>query len=326
VRDVRSDAQEAERTGPASRPTLRSQDLVMLPVLRALLLERSVTRAGEAVGLSQPATSAALARLRRRFGDQLLVRVGRDYELSPFAAGLLTRLETANEALERLFGGEFDPVTTVREFTLTLSDYTVAILAEEVNRILAVEAPGGTMDLRPLTTTSAFDIDALLRQNDGVIVPRELVRGYPGLVLFQDRWVCIVAESNTAVGDELTLEHLATLPLITQYSRLDPMHYTPVRQLRSVGIEPHITMTADSFLTVPFLVAESNRFAFLQERIARRLAHAVPVRVLPSPIDVGRVTLALCWHPAVTDDPAHRWFRGLLSRAAQQVAQDLPNP
>jgi DNA-binding transcriptional LysR family regulator len=296
----------------------------MLPVLRALLVERSVTRAGEAVGLSQPATSAALARLRRRFGDELLVRVGREYELTPLAAGLLSRLEAATEALERLFGDEFDPATTSRVFTLTLSDYTVAIMGEEVNRILADEAPGASIDLRYLSTETGFDVDALIRQNDGVILPREAVQGYPGALLLHDRWVCIVAESNDAVGDELTLEDLATLPFVTQYTRVDPAHYAPLRQVRALGIEPHVDVVIDSFLSVPFLVAASNRVAFLHERLARLLAPVVPVRIVPSPIDLGPVTLAVRWHPSLTEDPAHRWFRGVLVRAAERVMQRGP--
>jgi hypothetical protein len=109
------------RTPEQSGRILRNQDVATLPVLRALLVERNVTRAGESLGLSQPATSAVLARLRRRFGDQLLIRVGRDYELTPLAASLLSRIESATEALERVFGDDFDPATTNRQFSLALS-------------------------------------------------------------------------------------------------------------------------------------------------------------------------------------------------------------
>ncbi|MDF3140461.1 MULTISPECIES: LysR family transcriptional regulator [unclassified Streptomyces] len=102
---------------------------------------------GEVVGLSQPATSAAPTRLRRRFGDDLLVRVGRAYELTPFAATLLVRLETATGALERLFGEQFDPNTTTWQFSVTSSDYAVAALPAAVNEVLASEpgdAPAST--------------------------------------------------------------------------------------------------------------------------------------------------------------------------------------
>lgn len=298
---------------------LRSQDLVTLPVLRALLIERSVTRAGETVGLSQPATSAVLARLRRRFGDQLLVRVGRQYELTPLAASLLSRLETATEALERLFGDEFDPGTTTRRFTLAVSDYVVAVMSEELNRILATEAPRATLDIQQLTAAAHLDADTLIRHADGVVLPHELVQGYPGQPLLEDRWVGIVAKSNTVVGTELTLEHLATLPWVSPLSRMDPGSATePLRRLRSLGIDPQIEVTTDSFVSVPFLVAGSNRIAFLHERLAHRLTPIVAVRVLPSPVDVS-VALSLRWHHRLTEDPGHLWFRGVLQRAAQQA-------
>ncbi|MDX2548438.1 LysR family transcriptional regulator [Streptomyces sp. WI04-05B] len=299
---------------------LRNQDVATLPVLRALLVERNVTRAGESLGLSQPATSAVLARLRRRFGDQLLIRVGRDYELTPLAASLLSRIESATEALERVFGDDFDPATTNRQFSLALSDYTVAILFEELNRILAEEAPGAGLDLRPLTTSSHFDADALIRHTDGVVLPHELVQGYPGRLLLRDRWVCVVAESNTVISSEPTLAELALLPWVSQFTHSDPVSFPALRHLRSNGIEPHVEVVTDSFLSVPFLLAGSNRVAFLQERLARRLAPVAPVRILPSPVDIGPLNLSLRWHPTMSDDPGHRWFRDALGRAAERVA------
>lgn len=298
---------------------MRSQDAATLPVLRALLVERNVTRAGESLGLSQPATSAVLARLRRRFGDELLVRVGRDYELTPLAAGLLSRIEAAADALERVFGQEFDPATTTRQFTLAISDYTVAVLFEELNRVLAEEAPGAGLDLRPLTTLSHFDADALIRNTDVVVVPHELVQDYPSQSLLRDHWVCVVAETNASVGSELTLTELAALPWVSQYTHSEPAVFPALRQLRSYGMEPHVEVVTDSFLSVPFLVAGSNRIAFLQERLARRLAPVAPIRILRSPVDVGPLNLSLRWHPTVTDEPGHRWFRGVLMRAAERV-------
>jgi hypothetical protein len=86
-----------------------------------------------------------------------------------------------------------------------------------------VESPGSpSIDIRHLTAADAFDVDALLRHNDGVILPREIVRGYPGVDLIDDRWVCIVDQANDAVADHVTVEHLESLPLVSTYSRRDP--------------------------------------------------------------------------------------------------------
>jgi DNA-binding transcriptional LysR family regulator len=112
-----------------------------------------------------------------------------------------------------------------------------------------------------------------------------------------------VADTNTAVGSELTLAELAALPWVSQYTHSDPASFPALRHLRSNGIEPHVEVVTDSFLSVPFLVAGSNRVAYLQERLARRLAPVAPVRILPSPVDVGPLNLTLRWHPTLTDEP-----------------------
>ena len=103
---------------------LASLDLNLILVLRELLRERNVTRAAERVGVTQPAVSAALSRLRRHFGDDLLVRVSRGYVLSPLAVQLERQVEEICAAAEQLFsaGADFDPASTRREFTLMMAE------------------------------------------------------------------------------------------------------------------------------------------------------------------------------------------------------------
>src|SRR5262249_48036465 len=100
----------------------------------------------------------------------------------------------------------------------------------------------------------------------------------------------------------------------------------PLRALRSLGVEPHIDVVTDGFLSVPFLVAGSDRVAFLHERLARRLAAAVPIRVLRSPVPAPPVTLSLRWHPTLTDDSGHLWFREMLRHAASFAAGESSSP
>src|SRR5579863_7300856 len=104
---------------------LAGLDTNLVVALRALLTERNVTRAGQRIGLSQPAMSAALARLRRHFGDELLVRSGAGYELTPLGTVLLDRAVAACEMLERLFASQasFEPDNEEREFVILTSDY-----------------------------------------------------------------------------------------------------------------------------------------------------------------------------------------------------------
>src|SRR5215471_12155186 len=123
---------------------LGGTDLNLLLPLKVLLEEGNVTKAGQRLALSQPAMSAALARLRRRFDDELLVRAGRDYELTPFARDLLPEVQHA----VRLVGAalnleeEFEPRTSRRTFRLTMSDYAIAVVHEPLVRLVEAEAPG----------------------------------------------------------------------------------------------------------------------------------------------------------------------------------------
>ncbi|MBA2946846.1 LysR family transcriptional regulator [Streptomyces himalayensis] len=312
---------EGDGSGSGSRTIIRSQDLVSLPVLRALLRERNVTRAGETIGLTQSATSNALARLRRRFGDELLVRVGRRYELTPLAQGLLDRADQAFDALERVFEDPFDPATSTREFALALSDYSLTVLSGALVPILRAEAPGIRLNLEQLSLRGAGDFEELLRHSDGVVLPPDYIRGHPRMRLFQDRWICLVG-TEAPVGDTVTTDDLAHLPWVSPFGPSLRSSAPPVRQLRALGIEPRIEVSVDSFHSAPHLVAGTDRIAFIPGMLARYLDDFPGLRVLSSPLARNEHLLSLYWDASETNDPGHRWFRGVLQRAAAQVMKE----
>ncbi len=130
--------------------TLGGTDLNLLLSLKVLLEEGNVTRAGQRLELSQPAMSAALARLRRRFDDELLVRAGRDYVLTPFARELLPEVQHSVRLLSRALQLEddFDPCESVRTFRLSMSDYAIAVVHEPLLRLIGSTAPGVRLDDR----------------------------------------------------------------------------------------------------------------------------------------------------------------------------------
>ena len=123
---------------------LREVDANLLLSLHALLEERNLTHAGERMTMSQPAMSGALARLRKHFDDELLVRVGRGFELTPLAERLRPVVDEAVEAAEALLGNqrEFDPASSNRRFAVSMSEYAMTVLAEPLTRLLAEQAPG----------------------------------------------------------------------------------------------------------------------------------------------------------------------------------------
>ncbi|MEU6841714.1 LysR family transcriptional regulator [Streptomyces sp. NPDC046716] len=297
---------------------LSSLDLNLVVALRALLEERNVTRAGKRVGLSQPAMSAALARLRRHFDDDLLARNGAHYELTALGQVLLERTSTACDLLERLFSSQadFDPATESRTFSLIASDYAVAVFGTPLARLVHAEAPHVRLRFTQTPTTVVEDLGVLLSTTDGLLMPHGVVGDMPRTDLFHDEWVFLVSRTNTDVGEQLTRDQLAHLPWVTYQRTYDA---PAVRQLAMLGIEPRVEVSVDSFTMLPFLVAGTHRIALIQRRLAHLMHDLAAVRLVPPPYEAVPLQEALWWHPLHTHDSTHIWLR----RAAQRVAAEL---
>ena len=176
---------------------LGGTDLNLLVPLKVLLEEGNVTRAGHRLELSQPAMSAALARLRRRFDDELLIRAGRDYELTPFARDLLPEVQHAVRLMARALHleDEFDPATSRRSFRMAMSDYAIAVVHEPLVRLMHETAPGVRLTIENLGPESRSS-DRVLLDYDALIAP--LGFGFPGesRPLWRDRMVLIATAAT----------------------------------------------------------------------------------------------------------------------------------
>lgn len=306
--------------GMAVDRVLANLDLNLLLTLDALLRERNVTRTAERLGVSQPAVSGALSRLRRHFGDQLLVRVGNRYDLTPLATRVAALTGPALAGVRRVFDAtaEFDPSGLDREFTIVSSDYAATILAPLIARRFAAQAPGARLRLQQTTPYAVDHAADTLRSADGLIIPHGFVTGLPYLDLYADRWVCVVSAGHPDVGDELTMDQLAELPWVVIFDR--PTAFAPAsRQLRMLGIEARVEVVVDGFAQMPFLVAGTRRVALLQERLARLVAPVAGIRILDCPFDVVPVAEAFWWNPMFRNDPAHMWLRDVLLSASAEL-------
>lgn len=302
---------------------LASLDLNLVVALRALLQERNVTRAGQRIGLSQPAMSAALARLRRHFDDDLLARVGGGYELTALGRALLDRTTTACDLLERVFASqaEFDPSREEHEFTLIASDYAVAVFGTELARTIQAEAPGIRLRFKQVPNEIIDDTGSLLSTVDGLLLPHGIIRGFPVVELYQDSWVFLVADDNSEVGEQLTLDDLARLPWVMYQRAYDA---PAARQIAMLGIEPRVAVSVDSFQLMPLLVAGTRRVALLQRRLADELVGLAHVRIMEPPYDAVPIQQALWWHPVHMHDAAHMWLRETMARVAEMMEAGRP--
>lgn len=309
-------------------------DWNLVPLLNALLRERNVSRAARRIGVSQSAASGALARLRRFFDDDLLVRNGHGYDLTPVAEQLLPLAAAAVVSTRSLVEATeaFDPATTSREFVLLANDYSTVTIGTAVSRALAVEAPAAQLQLvspaaaaaeaeerRPgsgETTTIPADVA-------GWIVPQDQFRSFPSSGTFTDTWVCVVADDHPEIGDHLTYDDLVEAPWVA--FSIPGLHRLPkLRPLLAHGIDPRIEVVTDTFAAIPFLVPGTRRLALVQSRLGRRFADVAGIRVLEPPVALPPLQLTMVWHPDLTSDHGHRWFRELVARCCDEVGRSTP--
>nr|WP_274636102.1 LysR family transcriptional regulator [Microbacterium bovistercoris] len=299
-------------------------DLNLLVSLDALLTERSVTRAAERLHLSQPALSASLARLRTHFGDPILARRGNTYELTPFALRLIDHTTTALDAARRVFESQaaWEPTESTREFSVYGSDHAFATIGTVVTRLAAERAPGVRFRFLLHTPTVVEDAANRLRSADTMIIPHGFLSDLPYADLWRDGWVAVVADANDAVGDELTMENLRTLPFVMTYASRSA--FTSVgRQIQQLGVEPRVDVVVESFLALPHFVVGSRRVGLIQSALVPLARQVGGVRIVRLPFAATPLVNALWWHPVHTRDPEHAWMRELFTEAGRIVEEGV---
>ncbi|MER5194019.1 LysR family transcriptional regulator [Streptomyces sp. NPDC002755] len=298
-------------------------DLNLLVALEALLEEKNVTHAGVRLSTSQSAMSGSLARLRRHFNDELLIRMGREYELTPLAERLLpvvqASLHKAEEALS--LTRHFDPSRSRQRFSVVMSDYVMTVFVEPLLRVIAQEAPGVRIDVHPIVD-GQLETETHLRCHDLMVVPL----GYqlPGVseAVMHDRFVCIVDPDHPRLVDgRLSLTDLAQMP---HAASAIGKSLTPTdRQLETLGIVPRVQVSTPGFSVLPFLVAGTELVALVPERLARRYEGFARCAVVPTPFPDVPLVEAMYWHHNRHSDPAHRWLRETVRRVGASLDEPV---
>jgi len=299
---------------------LATNDGPSLDLLRCFALlhdERHVTRAARRAGLSQPAMSRALDRLRDMFGDALFVRTPRGMLPTARADELVPRVRSVLQATDALLRpASFDPATLVRTFVIGTTDFPDAELMPRLVAVLAREAPGVTLQSRPFDATTVGDALASGRL-DVILSIREAIPAEARMTkLYDERFLCAVRRDHPGVGKRLTLErycalpHLLIAPSGNPGSRVDSL-------LAARGLSRRVVVRVHTFLSAPAIVASSDLVLTAPARVLEPLARPFRLRLLPPPLEVPPISLHVAWHPRVDDDPAHAWFRGILVRASR---------
>jgi DNA-binding transcriptional LysR family regulator len=291
-------------------------DLNLLTVLDAVLHERNVSAAGRRIGLSQPATSSALRRLRVHFDDPLLVRSGSQYVLTPLGESLSEQLQPLMEATTRLASSRATSTIAEREFSIVMVDSDAALFGPLVVEALGRGAPLATLRIDSATVAIRQNTAQKLRLVDGSIVPHRLLDGLPYLDLYEDRWMCVADRSNDALWDGMPAEALQGLSWVAAFDR-PPFVYSAMQTLRTAGIECRVAVHTESFLTIGPLIRGNDRVALMPWRTAVQLGD--DFSILPCPLLTQPFTLAFAWHPVHEREPQHRELRQHLLEAAARV-------
>lgn len=307
-------------------PPASPADLAALATLGALLEEGSVTAAAHRLGLSVPAVSHALARLRERFADPLLVRAGRGMVLTPRAQALRPQVEAALAAAHAVFAQPeaFDPAALRRAFTLCLTDYVLTVFGDAIERLVCAQAPG--VDLRFIP--NAPDDPERLRAGEADLaigiyaaLPPEL-KARP---LITDRLVCVAraAHPTLAQASALTVDQLVALDHVQIAPRGRPGGYVD-DQLARLGLARRVARAVPYFQTALAMTARADYLLIVSERLALQAAPQLNLRVFepPEALDLKPFALSMVWHPRFDGDAAHQWLRATLAAACAEVAPD----
>jgi DNA-binding transcriptional LysR family regulator len=292
-------------------------DLNLVRVLDALMRERHLTRAGKRIGLTQSATSHALARLRVLFEDPLFVRTARGLTPTTRALALAAPARDAMQAFERCFRPEeaFSPTTTVRRFTIGCADYGAFVITPKLLEHLHREAPN--VDLVILPLDKSFHEHLARGDVDVVVNPTyrgELPAGIRSRPLFRERFVCLVRRDNPLLAKPIDLTRWAAMPHLLIAPRGTPGGVVD-ETLAELGKRRRVALTVPHFLLAPHLVANSDLVLTVGARVAERFAELLPVRVVQAPVKLPSFEVRMYWHERHHRDPAQQWFRNVVRSA-----------
>jgi DNA-binding transcriptional LysR family regulator len=294
-------------------------DLNLLVVFDAIIQEKTLTRAGHRLGMSQPAVSHALARLRHMLKDDLFVRTPDGMSPTPRAERMAGPARAALHELQvTLEADEFDAPQASRDFIVAVNNCAARAVIPALVRRMAKLAPSVVLDVRPLGRRNVLD------QLDGGEIELALTTLIDGgdrfkcVGLLDDEYAVIVSSDHPMAADlEFSIEAFAALPHIDVTSSGDDTHF-----VEDVLAKHFLTRTVVAKLPLHSLVSVlvgSRALAVVPRRVAADLVALCPLAMLPLPFPSPRVSLSMIWHRRLDNHPAHRWLRGTLRDAVTGV-------
>lgn len=302
---------------------LASLDLNLLTALDALLREANVGRAGMRIGLSQPAASHALQRLRAIFGDPLLVRTGARMELTPRAQALRAPLAQALEQVRGLFiADEFDAASSERQFRLMMPDLAVELLMPPLMERITRRAPNVRIDVVPWRGPAIFHAE-FARTIDLVISIGDAFSGFHRQLLYTDSDALAVRRGHP-LGTKLNhgksflaARHVAVIIRGQNEDLIDTW-------LRSKGFERRIALVVPGYIEALHVAARTDLVAFVPRRLIAALSKQLALATVTPPLDPGIDEQFMFYPTRAQMDPGSIWLRRLMLETGRELGASKP--
>lgn len=285
--------------------------LNQLRLVEALWRTGNLSEAAHEIGITQPAASHALARMRRQLEDPIFVRTSDGMRPTPYGTRLATSIRDALQALRvGLDRTRFEPVTSKRVFSVFMTGVGQVLFLPRLLKRLSVEAPGVTIRVRHVPAKAPH----LLLESGEVDLAigafTTLISGCRQRRLFRERFVCVVRRDHPAFADGMTPEAFQSVP----HALAEPTGYVEDlldRWLSRQKAQRVVKLHVPYFLALPHVVAQSNLLAFMSNRVAEAYAQILPLKIMQPPTKLPTYDSKLFWHERFHRDPANSWLRDL---------------
>ncbi|HWU03587.1 MAG TPA: LysR family transcriptional regulator [Novosphingobium sp.] len=291
---------------------IRALDLNLLKALDALLVERSVTRAAERLGLTQPAVSGMLARLRTTFDDPLFARARHGIVPTARAEALAAPLRELIAGVEALVQPPgFDPATAAFTFSIAATDYAQQTIVVPFMARVRAAAPGIRLSVRSVAERALMPAFEQGTVDLALVSPDSAPPSLQSRWLYDETYVLAMREGHPVAGaNSIDLDLFCALDHALVSLAGDPFHGVTDTELARLGRQRQVACSVGCFLVLAEVLRQSDMVAMVPQRLLERSAGLVGRE---APVSVPGFAKLAVWHERHQRDPAHQWLRGLLA-------------
>jgi DNA-binding transcriptional LysR family regulator len=308
------------------KPITRQVDLNLLELFDTVYRVRNLTAAGGVLGLSQPAMSHALARLREMYRDPLFVRLPQGLRPTPFAEDLAGQVATAlqiiRSTLEKV---AFDPATVQRTFRISMTDIGEQVFLPSLVKYLENHARGVKLETRVMGSSELFSALSSGDLDLAVGFVSTPAKGIAQQFLFSDQYVCVVRQSHPLVrASAMSLSEFKQLGHVVA-DVAGTGHYNSVGGvLASHGIADNVVLRVNHFLSIAPLIANTDLIASVPRNLANTLVKSWKLRIVQPPVAYPTFDITQYWHERYDHEPGNRWLRNMFESMFSNLATVPP--